>query len=98
MLRHAQRQGADPVEAHVALQDTTEVVAALAQRDIAPCRVALTMSVAHRARDQALEAAERLGAVLAAHGFRTTEVGGPGLSPRARPVAGLPAAGSAAWC
>ena len=29
----------------------------------------------------ALEAAERLGAVLAAHGFRTTEVDGPGFLP-----------------
>ncbi len=81
MLRHAQRQGADPVEAHVALQDTTDVVAALAQREITPYRVALTISVGHSARHEALEAAERLGAVLAAHGFRTTEVDGPGFLP-----------------
>jgi hypothetical protein len=81
MLRHAERQGADPVEAHVALQDTTDAVAALAQRDITPCRIALTISVGHSERRQALEAAERLGAVLAAHGFRTTEVGGPGFLP-----------------
>ena len=81
MLRHAERQGADRVEAHVALQDTTDVVAALAQRDITPCRIALTVSVAHSARDVALEAAERLGAVLAAHGFRATEVDGPGFLP-----------------
>ncbi|MDQ6856699.1 MAG: DUF87 domain-containing protein [Candidatus Dormibacteraeota bacterium] len=81
MLRHSARQGADPVEASVALQDTTDVVAALAQRDIAPCRIALTISVAHSERQQALEAAERLGAVLAAHGFRTTAVTGPGFLP-----------------
>jgi Helicase HerA, central domain len=80
-LRYAQRRGADPVEAEVALQDTTAVVASLAQRDIVPCRVALTLSVAHTVRESALEAAERLGAVLAAQGFRTTEVGGPGFLP-----------------
>ncbi len=81
MLRHAQHQGADVVEAHVALQDTTDAVAALAQRDIAPVRVALTLSVSHTSRQEALDAAERLGAVLAAHGFRITEVGGPGFLP-----------------
>lgn len=81
MLRHTQRQGADPVEAQVALQDTTDVVAALAQGEIKPCRIALTISVAHSERDLAVQAAERLGAVLAAHGFRTTEVSGPGFLP-----------------
>jgi hypothetical protein len=81
MLRYAQRRGADEVEAEVALQDTTAVVAALAQRDIVPCRVALTVAVAHSTRDGALEAAERLGAVLAAEGFRTTEVSGPAFLP-----------------
>jgi hypothetical protein len=81
MLRYAQRRGADPVEAEVALQDTTEVVASLAQRDIVPCRVALTVSVAHPDRGSALDAAERLGSVLAAQGFRVTEVGGPGFLP-----------------
>jgi hypothetical protein len=81
MLRLAQRRGADAVEAHVALQDTTEVVAALAQREITPSRIALTISVGHTARHEAVEAAERLGAVLAAHGFRTTEVDGPCFLP-----------------
>jgi Helicase HerA, central domain len=90
MLRHAERQGADPVEAQVALQDTTDVVAALAQGDIRPCRIALTMSVAHSSRALALDAAERLGAVLAAHGFRTTEVDGPGFLPAMALTPGCP--------
>lgn len=81
MLDYARRRGADPIETQVALQETTDVVAALAQRDIVPCRVALTVCVAHRERAGAFEAAERLGATLAAHGFRTTEVSGPGLLP-----------------
>jgi hypothetical protein len=81
MLRYAERRGADPVEAQVALRDTTEAVAALAQRDLAPCRIALTMSVAHTARVEAWQAAERLSAVLAAHGFHATEVSGPGFLP-----------------
>jgi Helicase HerA, central domain len=81
MLDYVRRRGADPIEAQVALQETTDVVAALAQRDIVPCRVALTVCVADRERDRALEAAERLGAILATHGFRMTEVSGPGLLP-----------------
>lgn len=81
MLDYARRRGADPIEAQVALQETTDVVAALAQRDIVPCRVALTVCVAHSERAAAFEAAERLGATLAAHGFHTTEVSGPGLLP-----------------
>jgi hypothetical protein len=81
MLRSLQRRGTDAVEAQVALQDTANVVAALAQRDIVPCRVALTVAVAHSTRDSARQAAERLGAVLAAHGFRVTEVCGPGFLP-----------------
>jgi hypothetical protein len=81
MLDYVRRRGADPVEAEVALQETTDVVAALAQRDIVPWRVALTVCVADRERARTLEAAERLGAILAAHGFRTTEVTGPGLLP-----------------
>jgi hypothetical protein len=90
MLRHAERQGADPVEAHVALQDATDVVAALAQGDINPCRIALTISVAHSTRQLALEAAERLGAALAAHGFRTIEVSGPGFLPALALAPGCP--------
>ncbi|HEX4578658.1 MAG TPA: DUF87 domain-containing protein [Candidatus Dormibacteraeota bacterium] len=81
MLDYVRRRGADPIEAQVALQETTDVVAALAQRDIVPCRVALTVCVAHAEREAARQAAERLGAILAAHGFRTTEVSGPGLLP-----------------
>lgn len=80
-LDYAQRRGADTIEAQVALQETTGVVAALAQRDIVPCRIALTLSVAHSERSGAEQAAERLAAVLAAHGFRTTEVSGPGMLP-----------------
>jgi len=90
MLLHAERQGADPVEAQVALQDTTDVVAALAQGEVRPCRIALTVSVAHSARDLAHDAAERLGAVLAAHGFRTTEVSGPGFLPALALAPGCP--------
>lgn len=81
MLEYSARRGADAVEAHVALQETTGVVAALAQRDIIPYRVALTLSVGHAETSGADAAAERLGGVLAAHGFRVTRVTGPGLVP-----------------
>lgn len=81
MLRYTERRGADSIEAHVALRDTTETVAALAQRAIVPFRVALTVSVAHREHGLALDAAERLGAVLASHGFRMVRAGSPGLLP-----------------
>jgi hypothetical protein len=81
MLDDARRRGADPVEAQVALHETTGVVAALAQRDLVPCRVALTIGVGHAERSGAEAAAERLGTVLAAQGFRVTRATGPGLLP-----------------
>ena len=81
MLEDARRRGADPVEAQVALDDTTAVIAALAHRDLVPCRVALSLGLAHRDRAESAAAAERLMAVLAAQGFSVTEVGGPGLLP-----------------
>jgi hypothetical protein len=81
MLDYTRRRGADPVEAQVALQETNGVVASLAQRDILPCRIALTVSTAHTERAGAEGAAERLGSVLAAQGFRVTRATGPGFLP-----------------
>ena len=81
MLEYSARRGADTVESHVALQETTGAVAALAQREIVPYRVALTLSVGHAERSGAEAATERLGGVLAAHGFRVTRVTGPALVP-----------------
>ena len=81
MLRYAMRRGADPVEAQVALQDSVDATAALAARELVPVRIALTMAVTHGRRGEADAAAQRLGSVLAGHGFRTTEVTGPGLLP-----------------
>ena len=90
MLDYARRRGADPVEAQVALRETTDVVAALAQRDITPWRVALTLSVSHDEQSGALAAAERLASVLGAHGFAVTRVTQPGLLPALALAPGCP--------
>ncbi len=90
MLRHATRTGVEPVEAQLALQDTADVAAALAQRDITPCRIALTISLGDPVRQRALDAAERLAAVLLAHGFQATGVDGPGFLPSLAAAPGCP--------
>jgi len=81
MLEYAARRGADAVETTVALRETTGVVAAMAQRELTPCRVALTLSVTHAERDTAQEAGERLTGVLNGGGFTLTTVTSPGFLP-----------------
>ena len=91
MLAHAERQGADPVEAQVALQDTTDVVAGLAQRDIRPVPGRADRSPSRTARATArASAAERLGAVLGR--ARLSDHGGerPGFLPRLPLAPGCP--------
>ena len=77
----ANRGGEDAIEHQVALQDTANVVAAMAQRDIKPVRVALTMSVCHAEHEKAIDAAERLGGVLAGAGCHMERVTSPGFLP-----------------
>ncbi|MFN2569845.1 MAG: VirB4 family type IV secretion system protein [Candidatus Dormibacteria bacterium] len=81
MLEYAARRGADAVETGVALRDTTGVVAAIAQRDLVPCRMALTLSVSHPERVAAHEAAERLTGILTGCGLTLTPVSSPGFLP-----------------
>src|SRR5262249_48969635 len=81
MLKYMAKRNGDDIETHVALQDTTNVVAAMALRDIRPLRVALTLSVSHAEIEKAEDAAERITGILAGAGFRIERVTSPGFLP-----------------
>jgi hypothetical protein len=82
MYRYAQKQGgSDGIENEVAIQDTAGVLAAIAQRELKPCRIALTMSVSHPEREKAVEAAERLDGILTGYGFDVVTATLPGFLP-----------------
>lgn len=80
-LRYATRRGADPVASEMALQETTEVLAGLAERTLTPLRIALSVAVEHAEAPVAEAAAERVAAGLSAAGLRVTTVTVPGLFP-----------------
>ena len=81
MHRYAQSQGNDDIDTEVAIADAQSVLASIAQREIRPCRVALTMSVSHQEREHALEAAERLEGILIGDGFEVVTPSAPGFLP-----------------
>lgn len=65
----------------MAIADAQSVLASVAQRDIRPCRIALTLSVSHNVRSEAVEAAERLGGLLVGDGFEIDQPTVPGMLP-----------------
>ncbi len=64
MQRYTAREGNDAIDNQVALADTTAVLAAIAQRQLVPCRVALTFAIRDSVLAKAAEAAERLDGLL----------------------------------
>jgi Helicase HerA, central domain len=81
MHSFAARQGNDEIDNEVALADTSAVLAAIAQREIKPMRIALTIGLAHPERDKAIEAAERLEGIMTGSGFEIEPVTEPGFLP-----------------
>src|SRR6202040_1708953 len=69
MQRYTAREGNDAVDNQVALADTTAALAAIAQRQLIPCRIALSFSVRDSVLSHAAEAAERLDGLLRGQGF-----------------------------
>ncbi|HZB97726.1 MAG TPA: hypothetical protein VE219_03920, partial [Candidatus Sulfotelmatobacter sp.] len=93
MLKYAARRGGDEIENAVALQDTSQVIAAIAQRDITPCRIALTLAVSHPLSQMAEDAGERLSGLLSGCGFRLTPVSSPCFLPALALSPGCPPLG-----
>jgi len=81
MQRYTAREGNDAIDNQVALADTTAVLAAIAQRQLVPCRVALTFAVRDSVLAKAAEAADRLDGLLRGAGFEVTQVTSPGFLP-----------------
>jgi Helicase HerA, central domain len=81
MQRYTAREGNDGVDNQVAVADTTATLAALARRDLQPCRVALTLSLGADTRQEAIESAERVGGYLHGLGFRVSAATSPGFLP-----------------
>lgn len=81
MQRYTAREGNDAIDNQVALADTTAVLAAIAQRQLTPCRVALSFAVRDFVLARAAEAAERLDGLLRGLGFEVTQTTSPGFLP-----------------
>ena len=69
MQRHTAREGNDAVEDQVALADTTAALAAIAQRTLVPCRVALSFAIENFILVKVAEAAQRLDGSLRGDGL-----------------------------
>jgi hypothetical protein len=79
MQRYTAREGNDAIDNQVALADTNAALAAIAQRQLVPCRVAISFVVRHAVQARALEGAERLDGLLRGQGFEVTRVTSPGF-------------------
>lgn len=81
MYKYAQREGGGDIDGEIAIADAQSVLASMAQREIRACRVAVTVSVSHQQRGEAIEAAERLQGLLLGDGFQLARPTRPGLLP-----------------
>ena len=81
MQRYTAREGNDAVDNQIALADTTAALAAIAQRQLIPCRIALSFAVRDSVLARAAEAAERLDGLLRGQGFETVYPSSPGFLP-----------------
>jgi Helicase HerA, central domain len=79
MQRYTAREGNDAIDNQVALADTTAALAAIAQRQLVPCRIALSFAVQDSVLATAASAAERLDGLLRGQGFEVTQVTSPGF-------------------
>jgi len=81
MHRYVAREGNDAIDNQVALADTARVLAAIAEREIRPVRIALTVALSDPSCERLSSAVERLQGLLGGQGFITTRVSSPGLLP-----------------
>jgi hypothetical protein len=81
MQRYTAREGNDAIDNQVALADTTAALAAIAQRQLIPCRIALSFAVRDSVLSRAAETAERLDGLLRGQGFDMVHPTSPGLLP-----------------
>ena len=81
LQRYTAREGNDAIDNQIALADTTAALAAIAQRQLIPCRIALSFAVRDPVLARTAEAAERLDGLLRGQGFETVHPSSPGFLP-----------------
>ncbi|MHB8490278.1 MAG: VirB4 family type IV secretion system protein [Candidatus Dormibacteria bacterium] len=81
MQRYTAREGNDTVDNQVAFADTTAALAAIAQRQLIPCRIALSFAIRDSDPSIVAETAERLDGLLRGQGFDIVHPTSPGLLP-----------------
>lgn len=81
LQRYAAREGNTGVDNEVAAADTMQTLAALARRDLQPCRIALTLALTDHEHDRLLDCGERVIGLLHGQGFEMIKAGSPGFLP-----------------
>ncbi len=81
MYKYAARQGNDDIDTQVALADMQDVLANMAQRNIKPCRIALTFALTHPETQKLADATERFVGLMNGHGFDVELATLPGFLP-----------------
>lgn len=81
LRRYTAREGNTSVDNEVAAADTAETLAALARRDLQPCRIALTLTLVGDERAHVIESAQRVLGMLNGQGFEASVATLPGLLP-----------------
>ncbi len=81
LYKYAARQGNDDVDTQVALADMQDVLANMAQRNIKPCRIALTFALTHPEIQKVEDATERFIGLMNGHGFDVEQATLPGFLP-----------------
>ena len=90
MQRYSAREGNAGIDNEVAAADTAETLAALARRDVQPCRVALSLMLQGSAHSSAVDSADRVAGLLGAQGFGVVRPTAPGLLPALAVSPGMP--------
>lgn len=79
MQRYSAREGNTGVDNQVAAADTAETLSAIARREMQPCRIALTLTLAGADEAAISECAERVSGFLRGQGFHIVVATAPGL-------------------
>ena len=90
MQRYTAREGNTGIDNQVAAADTAETLSSIARRDLQPCRVALTLTLAGNEQEGVRESAERVAGFLRGEGFQVVVPTAPGLLPALAASPGAP--------
>lgn len=90
MQRYSAREGNTGVDNQVAAADTAETLAAIARREVQPCRVALTLTLTGADEAAIADSAERVAGLLRGEGFHMVVATAPGLLPALAASPGAP--------